>query len=52
MEFGFYGATAAEIVCIAIPAQVRAKHCEKFGWLPLSNVAAVTKPRREAVEIS
>jgi len=29
-------------------AQVRAKHCEKFGWLPLGDVAAVTKPRRES----
>jgi len=34
-----------ESVC---PAQVRVKHCEKFGWLPLSDVAAVTKPRRES----
>jgi len=34
--------------CIySLPAQVRAKHCEKFGWLPLSDVAAVKKPRRE-----
>jgi len=31
----------------SLPAQVRAKHCAKFGWLPLSDVAAVTKPRRE-----
>jgi len=38
--------------CIcSIPAQVRAKHCAKFGWLPLSDVAAVTKPRREIIEI-
>jgi len=28
--------------------QVRVKHCAKFGWLPLSDVAAVTKPRRES----
>jgi len=35
--------------CIySLAAQVRAKHCEKFGWLPLSDVAAVTKPRRES----
>jgi len=34
--------------CIySLPAQVRAKHCEKFGWLQLSDVAAVTKTRRE-----
>ena len=32
----------------SLPAQVRAKHCEKFGWLPLSDVAAVTKPKRES----
>jgi len=31
--------------CIdSLPAQVSAKHCEKFGWLPLSDV----KPRRES----
>jgi len=35
-------------IYICLPAQVRAKHCEKFGWLPLSDVAAVTKPRRES----
>jgi len=29
----------------SLPAQVRAKHCAKFGWLLLSDVAAVTKPR-------
>jgi len=35
--------------CIySLPAQVRAKHCAKFAWLPLSNVASVTKPRRES----
>jgi len=34
--------------CIySVPAQEMAKHCAKFGWLPLSDVAAVTKPRRE-----
>jgi len=32
----------------SLAAQVRAKHCAKFGWLPLSDVAAVTKPRRES----
>jgi len=31
----------------SLPAQVRAKHCEKLGWLLLSDVAAVTKPKRE-----
>jgi len=29
------------------PAQETAKHRAKFGWLPLNDVAAVTKPRRE-----
>jgi len=32
--------------CIySLPAQATTKHCAKFGWLPLSDVAAVTKPR-------
>jgi len=31
----------------SVPAQETAKHRAKFGWLPLSDVAAVTKPRRE-----
>jgi len=35
----------------SLPAQVRAKDRAKFGWLPFSDVAAVTKPRRESVEI-
>jgi len=30
-----------------IPAQETAKHHAKFRWLPLSDVTAVTKPRRE-----
>jgi len=34
-------------VIYSLPAQVRAKHCEKFRWLPLSEVDAVTKPTRE-----
>jgi len=34
--------------CIySVPAQETAKNRAKFGWLPLSDVAAVTKPRRE-----
>jgi len=34
--------------CIySVPAQEMAKHRAKFGWLPLSNVAAVTLPRHE-----
>jgi len=34
--------------CIySVPAQETAKHGAKFGWLPLSDGAAVTKPRRE-----
>jgi len=32
----------------SLPAHVRAKHCAKVGWLLLSDVAAVTKPRRES----
>jgi len=32
----------------SLQAQVRAKHWAKFGWLPLSDVAAVMKPRRES----
>ena len=30
-----------------VPAQETAKHRAKFGWPPVSDVAAVTKPRRE-----
>jgi len=34
--------------CIySVAAQETSKHCEKFGWPPVSDVAAVTKPRRE-----
>jgi len=32
----------------ALPAQVMAEHRAKFGWLPLSDVAAVSKPRCES----
>jgi len=35
-----------------IAAQELAKHRAKFGWLLVSDVAAVTLPRRETVEIS
>jgi len=31
----------------SVPAQETATHREKFGLPPLSDVAAVTKPRRE-----
>jgi len=31
----------------SVAAQKTAKHRAKFGWLPLSDAAAVTKPRRE-----
>jgi len=30
-----------------MPAQETAKHRAKFGWAPVSDVAAVTKARRE-----
>jgi len=34
--------------CIySVPAQEMAKHRAKFGWPLVSDVAAVTKPRRE-----
>jgi len=32
---------------ITVPAQETAKHRAKFGCLPLSDIAAVTLPRRE-----
>ena len=32
----------------SLPAQVTAKHRAKFGWLPLSDVPEVMKPRRES----
>jgi len=42
------GATAPENVPIySVPAQETAKDRAKFGWTPVSDVAAVTKPRRE-----
>jgi len=31
----------------SVPAQETAKHRAKFGWPPVSDVAAVTKARRE-----
>jgi len=31
-----------------VPAQKTAKHRAKFGWPPVSDVAALTKARREA----
>jgi len=35
--------------CInSLPAQETAKHRAKFGWLPLSDAASVTKPRRKS----
>jgi len=37
-----------KVYTYSLPSQVRGKHCAKFGWLPLSDVAAVTKPRRES----
>jgi len=40
-----YGATALKMYSVA--AKETVKHRAKFGWLPLSDVAAVTKPRRE-----
>jgi len=43
-----YGATAAQKCICSLAAQVRTKRCAKFGWIPLSDVAAVTKPRRES----
>jgi len=30
-----------------VPALEMAKHCAKFGWRPVSDIAAVMKPRRE-----
>ena len=34
--------------CIySVPAQEMAKDRARFGWPPVSNIAAVTKPRRE-----
>jgi len=34
--------------CIySVPAQVTTKDHAKFGWPPVNDVAAVTKPRRE-----
>ena len=41
------GATAPENV-YSVTAQETAKHRAKFGWLPFSDVAAVTKPLKLA----
>ena len=35
------------IYSVLVQDQETAKHRAKFGWPPLSNVSAVTKPRRE-----
>jgi len=40
------GQEPRKCIC-SLPAKKTAKHRAKFGWLPLSDVAAVTKPRRE-----
>jgi len=34
-------------VCTYVPAQETTKDRAKFGWPPVSDVAAVTKPRPE-----
>jgi len=31
----------------SVPTQETAKYRAKFGWFPLSDVAAVTRPKRE-----
>ena len=41
------GAKAAKNVLYSVPAQKTAKHRAKFGCPPVSDVAAVTKPRRK-----
>jgi len=40
--------TAQQPQKIYIQSTSPGKHCAKFGWLPLSDVAAVTKPRGES----
>jgi len=42
-----HGARAPENVYYSVPAQETAKHRAKLGWPPVSDVAAVMKPRRE-----
>ena len=44
------GARAPESV-YSVAARETPKHHAKFGWPPVSDVAAVTKPRCETVEI-
>jgi len=41
-----YKARSPENVYSVPALQETAKHCAKFGWLPLSDVTAVTKPSR------
>ena len=41
------GGNSSQICVYSVPAQETAKHHAKFGWPPASDVAAVTKARRE-----
>jgi len=41
------GRQAPQKCIYSVPAQQTAKHRAKFGWPVVSDVAAVTKPRRE-----
>jgi len=40
------GKSPQKCICY-VPAQETAKDRAKFGWPPVSDVAALTKPRRE-----
>jgi len=41
------GKQPLKVYIYSLPAQVTDIHRAKFSWLPLSDVAAVTKPRCE-----
>jgi len=41
------GQEPPKMYAYCVPAQEMAKHCATFGWPPLSDVGAVTKPRCE-----
>jgi len=42
-----YGQEPQKMYAYSVPVQETAKHRAKFSWPPFSDIAAVTKPRRE-----
>jgi len=46
------GGKSSQMCIYSVPQDEAAKHSAKFGWPPLTDVAAVTKARRKPVKIS